>query len=399
KRMIESQAQQYFAHAGRTRAGRDKQREQGSIADRAQIVYNIHEKKEKSNGNYLLDNSDYGKYLSNNTLNTQYNNIENIRNSTAPTYDPALIKQELNAQIKDLAYQFLGKPQQQKSTEWRYGNKGSISIHIAGHKQGLYSNFETGESGNALKLIQDQLNCDHKQAFKWGIEWLGKDALAHHSQQTPSVAKTQSDAYQKQEWTPIFPAPSTLVDLQAEPQLRYMLKGRKETARYEYKDADGNTLGYVVRLEDKQENKITPTLTFCAQRESEIKNKDHAQSLIPSFHPPTSQWRWQGFGNDRPLYGLDQLKAKPEAPVLIVEGEKTAESAKALFPDHAVVTWSGGCGSVHKSDWSVLKDRNVVIWPDNDKPGLKAAAKITEILNQQGNDRVTIIDLPSTLPH
>jgi len=389
KRMIESQSQQYF----------NKQREQESVADRLLVPYNTHDEKYKSNSSHLLHNTDYGKYLSNNTLNTQYNNIENIRNSTAPTYDPALIKQELNAQIKDLAYQFLGKPQQQKSTEWRYGNKGSISIHIAGHKQGLYSNFETGESGNALKLIQDQLNCDHKQAFKWGIEWLGKDALAHHSQQTPSVAKTQSDAYQKQEWTPIFPAPSTLVDLQAEPQLRYMLKGRKETARYEYKDADGNTLGYVVRLEDKQENKITPTLTFCAQRESEIKNKDHAQSLIPSFHPPTSQWRWQGFGNDRPLYGLDQLKAKPEAPVLIVEGEKTAESAKALFPDHAVVTWSGGCGSVHKSDWSVLKDRNVVIWPDNDKPGLKAAAKITEILNQQGNDRVTIIDLPSTLPH
>jgi DNA primase len=244
----------------------------------------------------------------------------------------------------------------------------------------LYSNFETGESGNALKFIQDQFNCDHRQAFKWGIEWLGRDHL-HHSQQTSSVAKIQSDTYQKQEWTPVFPAPSTPVYLQAEPQLRYMLKGRQETARYEYQDAAGNTLGYVVRLEDKQGDKITPTLTYCQNEKGE------------------KQWRWQGFGHNRPLYGLEQLKQKPESPVLVVEGEKTAEAAKALFPDHAVVTWSGGCGSVHKSDWSVLKDRNVVVWPDNDQPGLNAAAKITEILSKQGSEQVKTVDLPSTLPH
>jgi hypothetical protein len=71
------------------------------------------------------------------------------------------------------------------------------------------------------------------------------------------------------------------------------------------KDADSNILGYVVRLDDKQGNKITPTLTYCRNQTGK------------------EQWRWQGFGNDRPLYGLDQLKQKYDAPVLIVEGEKT----------------------------------------------------------------------------
>lgn len=308
-------------------------------------------------------------------------NIQNARPSQHSKYDAALIKQELNTKIKDLAYQFLGNPQQQKSTEWRYGNKGSISIHIAGHRQGLYNNFETGESGNALKFIQDQLNCDHKHAFKWGIEWLGRDSLQHHSQQTPSVTKIQEETYQQQKWIPIFPAPSIPVKLQTEPQLQYMLKGRQEIAHYAYKDAESNVLGYVIRLEDKQGNKITPTLTYCQNDKGE------------------KQWRWQGFGSDRPLYGLEQLKQKPEAPVLVVEEEKTAEAAKALFPDYAVVTWSGGCGSVHKSDWSVLKDRQVVIWPDNDQPGVNAATKITDILNEQGNERVTTAVLPSTFPH
>ena len=138
-----------------------------------------------------------------------------------------------------------------------------------------------------------------------------------------------------------------------------------------------------MRLEDQQGHKITPTLTYCKNQEGK------------------EQWRWQGFGNDRPLYGLDQLKLQPDAAVLVVEGEKTAEAAKALFPEYAVVTWSGGCGAVQKSDWSVLKDRDVTIWPDNDKPGFNAAQKITGILKAQGHQAVKTVDLSfyPILPH
>ncbi len=306
--------------------------------------------------------------------------------------DYALIKQELNSKIKDLAYEFLGKPQQQKTTEWRYGNKGSISIHVAGHKQGLYSNFETGESGNSLKLIQDQLSMDYKQAFKWGREWLGHDQEKQFTQQSVaqinnikdrSKSTQQIAAQSKNEWIPVFPAPNQALNLKGEKHLAYMLKGRQETARFTYKDADHNVLGYVVRLEDKNGNKITPTLTYCRNTEGQ------------------EQWRFQGFGNDRPLYGLEQLKEMPNATVLIVEGEKTADAAKAnpLFKDMAVVTWNGGCSSVQKSDWSVLKDKNVIVWPDNDQPGLNAANKIAEILKAQGNECVKTVNLPATLPH
>jgi|LakMenEpi03Aug12_release.lakeMendotaPanAssembly.Ray.scaffolds.fasta_scaffold47887_6 5S rRNA maturation endonuclease (ribonuclease M5) len=338
--------------------------------------HNIIEKQDKLWYNNSLHNNHYGKYTTNSVEYSQSQSVQNLRQSL----DPALIKQELNNKIKDLAHQFLGQPHQQKPTEWRYGNKGSISIHVAGSKQGLYSNFETGESGNALKFIQDQLECDHKQAFKWGAEWLGQDSLGTLTR-TP-MPKELHQIQTKQEWIPLFPAPSSIpVDLKAEQSLSYMLKGRQETARYTYKDADNNVLGYVVRLEDKHGSKITPTLTYC--------QNDKAGK----------QWRWQGFGNDRPLYGLDQLKAKPHAPVLIVEGEKTCEAARALFQDHAVVTWSGGSGAVQKTDWNVLKDREVTIWPDHDQPGLNAASKIANILKEQGNQAVKIVDVPSTLPH
>ena len=167
-------------------------------------------------------------------------------------------------------------------------------------------------------------------------------------------------------------------DLSRESQLSYMMHGRREVARFAYCDADKNLLGYVVRLEDKDGTKITPTLTYCRSDKG------------------VEAWRFQGFADGRPLYGLDHLKQNPTAPVLVVEGEKTAEAARDIFKDHVVVTWPGGCGAVHKADWSPLQNRTVTLFPDHDKPGLNAALKIAEILQTNGRqtvDKHHVIDI------
>ncbi len=44
------------------------------------------------------------------------------------------------------------------------------------------------------------------------------------------------------------------------------------------------------------------------------------------------------------------------------------------------MTWSGGSKAIAKSDFSPLSERNIVIWPDNDKPGMEAAASIYKLL-------------------
>lgn len=291
----------------------------------------------------------------------------------------ALIKQELNSRIKELAHEFYGKPSKQTSTEWRYGSKCALSIKVAGIHQGFFTNFETGEKGNSLNLIADKLGCDYKNAFKWGVEWLGHDRYLAKDYQQKQYQQHTEKAVEK-EWQPVFPASEDKFSLY-QPQLKYMMRGHKRTETYAYKDAEDNILGYVVRLEDKQGNKITPTLTWCQNRTTK-----------------ELQWRWQGFGNDRPLYGLEQLRVKPHAPVLVVEGEKTADAARQIFKDHAVVTWSGGCGSVSKTDWSPLSGKDVTIFPDNDQAGKNAAVKISDILKQYAVD-AKVIELPSTLPH
>jgi putative DNA primase/helicase len=90
-----------------------------------------------------------------------------------------------------------------------------------------------------------------------------------------------------------------------------------------------------------------------------------------------SAWVWKSPAKPRPLYWA---RRRADAPVLIAEGEKAADAAAKLFPDHACVTWPGGTPNVDKADWSALQDRSVTIWPDADDVGRKAAAQLARIL-------------------
>jgi len=312
------------------------------------------------------------------------------------------VKENLNDHIGELAQEFLGKPQRQLSKEWRYGKKGSICVHVAGSQKGLYANFETGEHGGALKLIQDNLGLEHKDAFKWGSDWLkdrGHDTgiEQHHHNNALTKAARPALLQQEKESTPeaptykALPEDTAFPDIKNHPSLRYMVKGRRVTGTYTYRDLDNHILGHVVRLEDNAGNKITPTLTY--QKPSESSDGKVLQE----------GWKWKGFGDNRPLYGLEKLSQhdedQKEKPILLVEGEKTANKAQELFPDHNVLTWSGGCGAVKKSDWSVLKDKDVTIWPDHDKAGLNAANKIAGILKEHHQTTPKIVDLDPTLPH
>ena len=57
---------------------------------------------------------------------------------------------------------------------------------------------------------------------------------------------------------------------------------------------------------------------------------------------------------------------------------------KKQFPDMVVVSWCGGASATKLTNWSVMKDRDIVIWPDNDKAGQKAAISIQEECQKNG---------------
>lgn len=126
-----------------------------------------------------------------------------------------------------------------------------------------------------------------------------------------------------------------------------------------YRNAEGALLGYVLRsdFEDRdtgKPRKWTPQVTWCVGEDGK------------------KQWCLQAFPDPRPLLGLDALAAKPDAPVLVVEGEKCRAAGAGAWPQYAVVGWPGGSNGMGKVNWEPLAGREIVLWPDADAPGLKA---------------------------
>lgn len=128
-----------------------------------------------------------------------------------------------------------------------------------------------------------------------------------------------------------------------------------------YRDIDRTVLGYVARYETPDGKQIR--CWTWGQR-----GDRHAR------------WECGHWNKPRPLYGLDRLAARPDSWVLVVEGEKTADAATKLLPDFVAVTFPGGSQSWHKADWEPLRGRSVLLWPDNDAPGLECMEKLAEQL-------------------
>ena len=69
-----------------------------------------------------------------------------------------------------------------------------------------------------------------------------------------------------------------------------------------------------------------------------------------------------------PLYHHADLATRPDEPVYFCEGEKATDAARA----HGLLAVCGGWGSSQKNfgrAFACLEGREVLLWPDNDKPG------------------------------
>lgn len=177
------------------------------------------------------------------------------------------------------------------------------------------------------------------------------------------------------DWVPILPVPAGT----PAPDFATLLR-TEPTAFWDYQDSRGNLLGYTARVENKSGKAIIP-ITWCSGPNG------------------ATAWRCKGFPEPRPLYGLPQLAEQPNAPVIIVEGEKVAVATQNLLDGHVAVTWPGGTGAVRKADWQRLKGRAVVIWPDADAPGAKAAREVADQAIRAGAASVRIVTLPAGLPN
>jgi putative DNA primase/helicase len=230
------------------------------------------------------------------------------------------------------------------------GNPGkSCSINL---QTGVWADFSGDDKGGDLISLYAAINrCDQAEAARAIAADLGIDA-----EQSAASPKRKG-----QEWVQVIPAP----DHAPEAPLKHFHYGLPD-ARWCYRDAQGRVLGWIARYAKSDGGKEVMPCTWAR-----------------SLQTGDETWKWLSFPKPRPLYGLDLLaKAKPDARVVIVEGEKCADALRTM--GGLVMTWPGGSKAVKHTDWTPLASRKVTIWPDADKPGGKAADEIAGILHSQG---------------
>ena len=162
-------------------------------------------------------------------------------------------------------------------------------------------------------------------------------------------------------------------------QLRHPKHG-EPSATWTYLDPAGRLLGYVCRFN---------------QDETDQRGKSRKEFCPRVF--TSAGWRWQGFPEPRPLYGLQKL-AGNAAPslVLLVEGENKSDVLQSVLgPSVAVLGLYGGCKAVWKQDFTPLAGRQFTYWPDNDAPGAGAALSVAEAAGRAGAAGVRIIVPPA----
>jgi hypothetical protein len=93
------------------------------------------------------------------------------------------------------------------------------------------------------------------------------------------------------------------------------------------------------------------------------------------------------------FYGEELLDERPNAPVLVVSGEKTCDAARRLFPDHVALTWAGGDTVVERQNWALLDLRRVTLLPDNDDSSRTAMRQAAVKLTKHGAKSVQVVDV------
>ena len=218
----------------------------------------------------------------------------------------------------------------------------SLSVN---EKKQIYKCFACGKGGDSINFLME-LGMKFHEAAKV----LSGEVASY---QVPNTKRKLPKKQPEVIWTQLLP-----INIPVE--INHYIHG-KPSRVWEYHTVDGVLMGYYCRFDLEDGSKEVLPYIFATDGNR-------------------SQWRWQGFDKPRPLYRLNKILENPEATVIVVEGEKTADAAQLLFPKAIVTTWQGGGKAIQHTNFLPLEGRKVILWPDNDKPGREAVAQIGKII-------------------
>ena len=106
------------------------------------------------------------------------------------------------------------------------------------------------------------------------------------------------------------------------------------------------------------------------------------------------KWEYKAPAAPRPLLNLQNILNNKLKTVLVVEGEKACDAAQKLFPMSIATTWASGCKAINKTDWTPLKGRKIVLFPDNDQVGFEAMERLAQLLFSIGVETIKQVNPP-----
>lgn len=129
---------------------------------------------------------------------------------------------------------------------------------------------------------------------------------------------------------------------------------------------------------------------------------EQGQELFQAVKYDNGRWKYRRREGDKWVYSIekcrrvlyrlpDLMAASIDTPIMLVEGEKDAETLRAL----GYVATTNPCGASHwRPEFTeTLRGRRVLIFYDNDDPGYKRAERLKEELEGKAAF-VAVVDLP-----
>ena len=224
------------------------------------------------------------------------------------------------------------------------GAKGdSLKVELNSGKAGMWHDFATGEGGDIFDLWAACNSLNTKTQFPEVVSsaqsWLGMAKTA------PQTVRTAAKL--------VTPAEDDL---------------GPPTAKWDYFDASGKLIACVYRYDPSGGKEFRPW--------DVIARKYKAPEI-------------------RPLYNQPGLKAASH--VVLVEGEKAAD---ALIAQGFAATTAmfGSKAPLEKTDWSPLKAKHVLIWPDHDATGQNYAENLQAYLPLSAVASLTTLTIPADKP-
>lgn len=214
----------------------------------------------------------------------------------------------------------------------------SLIVELGGAKAGLWHDFATGAGGDVLDLWAAIKGFDRQSQFPALLQDI-QNQLGAGFQEKPTAR----------------PSPAS--------------KLGKPTAKWDYTDAQGTLIASVYRYDPRPGQK-------------EFRPWDAVRGVMRA-------------PEIRPLYNQVGLKAADA--VVLVEGEKCA-AALVDLGICATTAMNGAKAPIDKTDWSPLKGKRVIIWPDHDVPGLDYARKTANAAARAGALSVEILKIPPDKP-